>query len=131
MARGARCAYAAAFSPDPAVDTPIRVALVGLPLIMREIVHQALDNQCDITVMPEGAPQAPTVIIMWARNACEAARPEQLLNVSRQRLLVLAADGRTAVMHEVRLVETVYPDVQAADLLAAIRRQTTSRQVGP
>jgi len=133
MALALAASYAGASQPEDTLATPIRVALVGLPLMMRDIIHRILEGQRDIAVtaddlspfLADGAPAVesePVVIITSAPDAAGTALPEKLLNVSRRGVLVLASDGRDAVMHEAHLLTTVYPDVHPADLVAAIRR---------
>jgi hypothetical protein len=101
--------------------------------MMRDIIHRILEVQRDIAVTADdtslsladataAAENEPVVIITSAPDAASTALPEQLLHVSRQGVLVLASDGRDAVMHETSLLSTVYPDVHPADLVAAIRR---------
>lgn len=133
MAPASGAPYAEASQPEDTLATPIHVALIGLPLMMRDIIHRILEGQPDIAVtaddtslpLADATPAAenePVVIITSAADAAGTALPEQLLHVSRQGVLVLASDGRDAVMHETRLLATVYPDVHPADLVAAIRR---------
>jgi hypothetical protein len=101
--------------------------------MMRDIIHRILEGQRDIAVTADDTPLSladagaavgsePVVIITSAPDAAGTALPEQLLSLSRRGVLVLASDGRNAVMHEARLLATVYPDVHPADLVAAIRR---------
>ena len=102
--------------------------------MMREIVQRSLAGQPDITVAANGSTSAgggydahsmaseANVIVTSASDPSSGELPERLLDFPRHRVLVLAADGRNAVMHEPQLIATLYPDVQPAELLAAIRR---------
>ena len=102
--------------------------------MMREIDQRALAGQPDIAVTANGsAPMAGAydthsmawdeahVIVTSATDPFDRELPEELLDFPRHRVLVLAADGRDAVLHEPRLIPALYPDVQPAELLAAIR----------
>lgn len=104
--------------------------------MMREIVTETLANEPDMIVVGEYSERAgflhalaedrPDVVICGTSTPEESALPNHFLAMSPHvKLLMLAINGRGAVMYELRPHTTTLGDVSPQRLLDAIRNRST------
>lgn len=111
---------------------PIRVLLAQMPAILRDILRRAIAEQADMTVAGEiadldqlpgiGDAAAPDVVIV---GLDEKELPPPCLRLLEARpglkILVVAAGGREAVLHQSSGAATSVAEVSAEGILRAIR----------
>jgi chemotaxis response regulator CheB len=121
----------------------IRVVLFHMPGMLGDILRNAVAGQPDMTVAGEIADQerlAPTVqradpdvIIIGAADGDLPPFLQRVMEASpRLKILVVAADGREVVLHELRPNAIPVLDVSVESILREIRRavhdSTNSRE---
>ncbi len=111
----------------------IRVVLVHMPGMLRDILRNAVAGQPDMTVAGEIAEldrlapmmqtAAPHVVIIGAEDGDLPPFLHRVMQASpRLKILVVAADGREVVLHELRPNAIPVRDVSAEGILREIRR---------
>ncbi len=111
---------------------PIRVLLGPLPQMLREILLETFAHQPDMLVVgePSVGPlheavrlHGPHAVVVgmeghdWAERHVELFRERP-----RLRLLVIRSDGRSAAMHELRIVRCPVEELSPEAVVAAVRR---------
>jgi chemotaxis response regulator CheB len=115
----------------------IRVLLAEIPSMMCDIVREAVAHEPDMVVVGEGADrdgvlgalaaQRADVVIIGTSDPEQAALPFKLLERSPGvKILMLAMNGRRAMMYELRSHQTPLADVSPRRLVDAIRSGSTS-----
>ena len=112
--------------------TPIRVLLVGMAPILRDIVRQAVERQEDMEVVAEAAEghrlraevegSGAGVVIVGledadAVEACAAVVAER----PATKVLGLEADGRRGILYALRVPRVALDDLSPEGLVAAVR----------
>jgi hypothetical protein len=99
----------------------IRVAIVDVPRMLRDIVESVVSHESDLEVVEGGTHEADVTIVGLAR-AEDAHRYAPLLYARpRHRVLALVADGRDAYLYELRPHLSPLGSIAPDGLLAAIR----------
>jgi hypothetical protein len=99
----------------------IRVAIVDVPRMLRDIVESVVTRESDLEVVDSGTHEADVTIVGLAR-AEDAQRYASLLYARpRHRVLALVADGREAYLYELRPHLAPLGAIAPDGLLAAIR----------
>ena len=84
----------------------VRILLVGLPRLLRELVEAALEAQPDMSVVGEAedaselaetVERAGATAVIAAEEALDEARALELVGSLRIEIVTLSADGRAAV----------------------------------
>jgi len=114
-----------------ATAAPIRVVLAEMPAMLRDIVKNILDRQPGINVIELAADSSlrdvlerteADVLIVGASEPADSAVPRQVLSaLPLTRVLMLAIDGQSAVMYELRPHQTPLGEVSREALVRAIR----------
>jgi hypothetical protein len=109
----------------------IRVLLVGLPRMLRDIVNGLVSVEPDLEIVGEfGDGEAELDAIEAARASVVIAGAQAPLLarrlVDRVRVLGVSADGRDGVVYELRPQARVLGEMSPATLLAAVRGEDLS-----
>lgn len=107
----------------------ILVQIAEMPGVMRDLVTNVVAAQADMEIVPDlgtGSPHAPAraadvVIVALPTSANGAAITAQRFAHPGQRILGLVADGRRAVLYELRPHVTELGEISPDGLVAAIR----------
>lgn len=108
---------------------PIRIALVGLPRMLREIVREIVARDRDVTVAGE-FDNWPDAIDRLRRRPCEIAIGDLAatgrIGVDRlletcPRIIAVSSDARRSVLYELSSREEALGELSADRLLEAIR----------
>ena len=87
----------------------VRIVLVGLPRLLREIVEGALEAQPDMSVVGEAedaselaetVEQAGATAVIAVEEALDEARAIELVGSLRIEIVTLSADGGRAAVYE-------------------------------
>jgi len=108
-----------------------RIALIGLPQMLRDTVREIVSAEPDLTVVAELDDQAsagPTIgaraveVVIAAVGDCQPIDFRTLLTEHpRLRVLCLSVDGREASLFELRPHEQTLGEISPEVLIAAIR----------
>jgi len=116
------------------LDQPIRVALVGLAPLIRDVVTNVIAGQADMRVAnvveSRGAiadslrRESVDVLLLGVRSDAPMAECEALLGAAEppQRVVGISADGRTMTVSELRPTTTELGSLSPVELLDLIRR---------
>ena len=109
----------------------IRVALINLPALMRDIVELEFSRQPDFEIVPlapsiatRPAPVSPALdaIIVGAEGGGSLPGPSDMLEVwPRAKVLVVSGGGRDATLISLRRHRTELGHLDAQELVGAIR----------
>ena len=110
----------------------IRIVAEGMPPLLHDIVIDALAGQDEIEVVrdlgdengvvPALSGGTVDVVIVGARQPEDSRLAADVLSASpRSKVLVIATDGRSAVIHELHAVQRTLGDLSAHGLVEAIR----------
>ena len=109
----------------------VRILLGDLPSLMREILHNAIASMPEFEVMADvadigslvllAAEQAPDVVITTAAADNPRLSTDLLTAAPASRVLLVAPDGRQAVVYELRPHATALGDPSLQTLIDAIR----------
>ena len=89
----------------------VRIVLVGVPQLLREIVEAAFEVQPDISVVGETedasglaqtAERTDATAVIAAEEALDEARAIELVAALRLEIVTLSTDGRHATVYECR-----------------------------
>lgn len=114
----------------------IRVVLAAMPGMLRDIVRDAVVSQPDMRIVGdfgEGhrfleALEGADVAIIGARQAEDSAVASRMLAASpRIRVVVVATNGRRAVLWEMRPYKVALHDVSPQALVTAVRGEVEGR----
>jgi len=109
----------------------IRVALINVPALMRDIVELEFSHQPDFEVVPiapsiatRPAPLSPALdaIIVGAEGGGSLANPFEMLQMwPRAKVLLISGGGRDATLITLRQHRTELGHLDAQELVGAIR----------
>jgi hypothetical protein len=102
---------------------PVKIVLIELPGLLREILFETLSNQRDLVVLDElDMSQCPDFVILGADDgALREPYLEVLLACPGIRVIVMARGGTQGFLHELRPHATPLGDLSAAQILETIR----------
>lgn len=119
---------------------PIRVLLLGLPVMLRQIVSQTIAAEPDLEIVGEledmrlAAARQPHVVIVGlgadepVLEACVPAVVRALLDhLPRAKVLGLLPDGRSGYVYELRPQRAPIGELSPATLITSIRKAVQGR----
>lgn len=135
----AGCRAPAAHGRSPPVAEPIRVLLVDMPRIPRELIARAVAAQPDMVVVGSTADlddlsvaahaAAPEFVIVGVADGELPPPAERFLDEQAQtKVLGVEAQDGTAYLYELRPRRAPLGEVSPADVVAAIRRAAAERR---
>ncbi len=103
------------------MDQPIRVALIGLPPLIRELVHDLIDASDDLAIVERGDDADVDVCVVGiderdSVSLCDVpgtARPPRVIGISH--------DGRRTTLCELRPVVAALGELSPDELVDVIR----------
>jgi hypothetical protein len=108
----------------------MRVLVGEMPEIMRRIVTDAVSGEADMELVfnetprpaPSSSPVMPDVVVVGAMEPAGAGVAEAMLGRwPKSRILMIATDGRRAVMYELRPHKRELGELSPGDLVETIR----------
>jgi hypothetical protein len=107
----------------------VRVMLLHMPQILREIFEHEIDRQPDLELVPERRSipriddrRGPDVVIVGTRVASDTRTPRAVLaRWPRARVMTVTPSEGEAVVCELRLHTTTLGQVSPADIVRSIR----------
>jgi DNA-binding NarL/FixJ family response regulator len=117
---------------------PIRILLVDMPRMLREIVSETVSNQPDMRVvaeraehssMPSAASESGAQVVIVGSDGPDVEDGCERFALQRPDVgvLALSADGRQTVLYELRPHRVSLGDLSPQQLTAAIRRAVQAR----
>jgi hypothetical protein len=132
--------FASGLHENRAVRSTIRVALINLPALMRDIVELEFSRQPDFEVVPlapsialRAAPASPALDAIIVGDQVGASRPSgsDILEVwPHAKVLVVSGGGRDATLVSLRHHRHELGHLDAQELVAAVRAALGSRPNG-
>jgi DNA-binding NarL/FixJ family response regulator len=115
----------------------IRIVLVGMPRMLREIVREIVTTQLDMSVVAETTDPAALLRLLRRKDAqlvvagaddLQGADVERLLDAHpRLKLLSIRDDGRQILLYELRPRKVALGELAPSTLAAAIRAVSSRR----